>query len=174
MPPATRATGKITVVMGVCGCGKTTFGRALATQLDAEFIEGDKLHPPANIEKMSRGIPLQDEDRVPWLKSIVAEADARAQAGRPVVVACSALKKDYRDLLRSSRYTVEFIHLAGPKEMVLSRVGSRPDHFMPASLVESQYATLESTRDEADVVDLDLGNPLALNLEQYLDRKTQS
>ncbi len=162
---------KTIIVMGVCGCGKTTFGKALAERLDAAYIEGDRLHPPANIDKMSRGIPLQDEDRVPWLKSIVEAAETSVDSGRSAVIACSALKKAYRNLLRTTRSSIEFVHLSGPRETVLARVGSRPDHYMPASLVDSQYEALESTRDEPDVVELDLDIAVEQNLERYLENR---
>ncbi len=166
-----NATPKTIVVMGVCGCGKTSFGAALAARLEAEFIEGDQLHPPANIDKMSRGEPLVDADRIPWLGAIAARARELEAGGQRVVVACSALRKSYRDLLRTAGPRVEFVHLAGPIETVLERVGARRDHFMPASLVESQYATLEATDDEPDVIELDFDRDLYDNLERYLDRE---
>jgi carbohydrate kinase (thermoresistant glucokinase family) len=170
--PAT--TAKIIVVMGVCGCGKTTFGAALAERLDAKFIEGDQLHPTSNIDKMSRGEALQDEDRMPWLQSIVERARELSAGNKTVVIACSALKKSYRDFLRTAGSAVGFIHLAGPIQTVLDRVGSRGDHFMPASLVESQYAALEPSTDECDVFELDLSLDVQQNLDRYLEyrRKT--
>lgn len=162
------------VVMGVCGCGKTTFGAELAARLGAEFIEGDRLHPRANVDKMSRGEALDDADRIPWLEAIVERTRELAIDGTSVVVACSALKRSYRDLLRAAGPRVEFVHLAGPIETVLERVGARRDHFMPASLVESQYATLEATDDEADVTDLDLARDLSDNLDRYLQSRSEA
>jgi carbohydrate kinase (thermoresistant glucokinase family) len=163
------AAANIIIVMGVCGCGKTTFGAALAERLGADFIEGDRLHPFANIEKMSRGEALQDRDREPWLKAIVTRAGELSSGGNTVVIACSALKKSYRDLLRGAGAGVEFVHLAGPMQTVLDRVGSRPDHFMPASLVESQYAALEPGAGESDVIELDLSLDVQQNLQRYLE-----
>ncbi len=168
------AAARTIIVMGVCGCGKTSFGAELAARLGAEFIEGDQLHPAANVEKMARGEPLDDADRIPWLQAIVARARELSAGGRTAVIACSALKQSYRDLLRSAGPAVEFVHLAGPIETVLERVGARRDHFMPASLVESQYATLEATDDEADVTELDLARDLRDNLERYLRSRTES
>ncbi len=162
------------VVMGVCGCGKTTFGAELAARLGAEFIEGDRLHPQVNVDKMSRGEPLDDADRIPWLQAIVARANELTAAGESVVIACSALKRSYRDLLRGAGAAVEFVHLAGPIETVLERVGARRDHFMPASLVESQFATLEATDGESDVTELDLARDLPDNLERYLAARTEA
>ena len=170
--PAT--TTKIIIVMGVCGCGKTTFGAALAQQLDADFIEGDQLHPTSNIDKMSRGEPLQDEDRMPWLKSIVERARELSADNKSVVIACSALKKSYRDLLRTAGSAVEFVHLAGPEQTVLDRVGSRSDHYMPASLVESQYAILEPATGENDVIELDLSLDVQQNLDRYLENRQKT
>ena len=164
--PATPA--RIIIVMGVSGCGKTTFGVALAERLDAEFIEGDRLHPASNIDKMSRGEALQDEDRIPWLRSIVERARELQSENRIVVITCSALKKSYRDLLRTAGSAVEFVHLAGPMQTVLARVGARGGHFMPASLVESQYATLEPGTGESDIIELDLSLDTRQNLHRYL------
>ena len=164
-------TAKIIIVMGVCGCGKTTFGAALAERLDADFIEGDQLHPGSNIDKMSRGEPLRDEDRMPWLKSIVERARELSASNKTVVIACSALKKSYRELLRTAGPAVEFVHLAGPIQTVLDRVGSRSDHYMPASLVESQYEILEPGKGENDVIELDLSLDVRQNLNRYLENR---
>ncbi len=163
------AATRTVVVMGVSGCGKSTFGATLAARLGADFIEGDRLHPAANVDKMSRGEPLDDADRIPWLEAIAARVREATAAGESVVIACSALKKSYRDLLRGAGPDVEFAHLAGPIETVLARVGSRRDHFMPASLVESQFATLEATDRETDVTELDLSQDVQANVERYLE-----
>ena len=165
---------KIIIVMGVCGCGKTSFGVALAERLDADFIEGDQLHPASNIDKMSRGEALQDEDRIPWLKLIVERARELSADNKTVVIACSALKRPYRDLLRTAGSAVGFVHLAGPIHTVLGRVGSRSDHFMPASLVESQYATLEPSSGESDVIELDLSLDVQHNLNRYLENRRKT
>ena len=142
---------RIAVVMGVSGCGKTTVGRLLAQRLDVPYAEADEFHPPANIAKMASGRPLLDKDRLPWLAAI---ADwMRSHAGEGGVVTCSALKRDYRDLLRSSGAPAWFLHLTGDRALITSRVGARTDHFMPATLVDSQFADLEPLRpDEPGLV----------------------
>ena len=131
------------VVMGVQGTGKTTIGSALAARLDVTFIDSDDLHPPANKAKMAAGTPLDDEDRVPWLKVIGATIAANAADGRPTIVACSALKRWYRELLRSSVPDLLFIHLVGQRDLVASRLATRQHEFMPMTLLDSQYEVLE-------------------------------
>jgi len=133
-------------VMGVAGAGKTTIGRALAAALEVAFIDADDLHPPSNVRKMSAGVPLEDEDRWPWL-DLVGSAVARETGG--VVVACSALRKRYRDALRERASALVFVHLA-PSPLVLeARLAARADHFMPPSLLASQLETLEPLEGEA-------------------------
>ena len=128
------------VVMGVSGCGKTTVGIALAERLGARFVEGDRLHPEANVAKMRAGIPLDDADRWPWLDAV---ASALANGG-PTVASCSALKRDYRDRLRTrSGVPLHFVHLAGDRASLVQRMAERPGHYMPVSLLDSQLATLE-------------------------------
>ena len=135
------------VVMGVSGCGKSSIGAGVAAALGARFIDGDDLHPPANIAKMSRGQPLNDDDRAPWL-ALVGQALAQGNT----VVACSALKRAYRDQIRAQADTV-FLYLRGQRETLLARMAARPGHFMPTSLLDSQLATLEPpAADEAHVV----------------------
>ena len=131
------------VVMGVSGSGKTTVAALLADRLALEYVDADWLHPQANVEKMQRGLPLEDADRWPWLAAIAARmAELRAR-GRGCVVACSALKRAYRDVLRDGREDVRFVHLDGPAEAIAPRINSRDGHFMPASLLASQFAALE-------------------------------
>ncbi|MDH6267420.1 gluconokinase [Rhizobium sp. SG_E_25_P2] len=130
-------------VMGVSGCGKTTIAEALAEALDADFIEGDALHPAENVEKMSRGEPLTDDDRAGWLESIGRALDGNLAKGRSTVTTCSALKKKYRDALRDHAPELIFVFLDISRETSFERVSHRPGHFMPASLVDSQFATLE-------------------------------
>jgi len=132
------------VVMGVSGSGKTTIGPRLARALGVEYVEGDDLHPPGNVEKMRAGIPLTDADREPWLRRIAARLrEAKAQ-DEGLVVASSALKKKYRDLLRSAGDPdVQFVYLKGSKSVIAERVAMRHDHFMPAGLLESQFTALE-------------------------------
>jgi gluconokinase len=140
------------VIMGVSGCGKTTLGRALAARLGAAFVDADDLHPAANVAKMAAGQPLTDADRWPWLDLVAGVLKDRA----PVVVACSALRHTYRDRLRVAG-GVQFLHLAAPQEVIVSRMEARRGHFMPPGLLASQYATLESPGpDEALVLNATL------------------
>ena len=145
------------VVMGVSGCGKTSVAEGLAASLGAAFIEGDSLHPAVNVDKMSHGIALTDEDRWPWLDTVGrAMADVLAGNGS-VVVSCSALKKAYRDRLRSSAGgKLAFVFLKGSRELLMSRMAAREGHFMPVSLLDSQLATLEDPSCEAGVVTVDI------------------
>lgn len=144
------------VVMGVSGSGKSTVGGLLAERLDWVFEDGDAFHPASNVAKMSAGTPLTDEDRWPWLRAIAARiADARA-AGAPVIIGCSALKRAYRDVLRDGQADLRFLHLTGSPELIMARQAARIGHFMPASLIASQFATLEPPDTEADVIDLDV------------------
>ncbi len=129
------------VVMGVSGCGKSTVAQALAQRLGLPFIEGDDLHPPANVAAMSAGTPLTDEDRRGWLQTVAA-ALAQAEA-TGAVVACSALRRSYRDLLRASAPGLRLVHLTGPQSVLAQRLLHRAGHYMPASLLQSQVDTLE-------------------------------
>jgi len=141
------------VVMGVAAAGKSSVGRALAAQLGARFVDADELHPPSNIAKMAGGTPLTDADRAPWLDLVGAEL----AGATPVVVACSALRRTYRDRLRAGAgHPVWFIHLAAPQTLLATRIGTRTDHFMPATLLDDQYATLEPLTDEEDGVVVDV------------------
>jgi gluconokinase len=132
------------VVMGVSGTGKTTVGEALAARLGLTFIEGDSMHPPANIAKMSAGTPLDDDDRRPWLEILGSLLASHHADGVSTVLTCSALKRAYRDILRADvpAGSVSFVHLAAPFEVLRERMESR-EHFMPASLLQSQFDTLE-------------------------------
>jgi gluconokinase len=132
------------VVMGVCGCGKTTVGPQLARELGLEFVEGDDLHPPDNVQRMVAGIPLTDDDRRGWLVGIATRLRAAKRAGVGLVVSCSALKRSYRDLLRTvGDADLRFIYLAGSRALLKERMAQRRGHFMPPSLLESQLAILE-------------------------------
>ncbi|MEW6688766.1 MAG: gluconokinase [Pseudomonadota bacterium] len=139
----------IVVVMGVSGSGKTTIGRLLAARLGCEFVEGDDFHPPANIAKMAAGTPLTDEDRWPWLERLNQELRGRKNA----VLACSALKDIYRGRLASGLERVRFVHLHGAFDLIQSRLRARKHLYMPASLLESQFAALEPPS-EAIAVDV--------------------
>jgi len=129
--------------MGVAGAGKTLIGSRLARALDTAFIEGDDHHPPANVALMSAGIALTDADRVPWLTALAALLAAARRDGQGLVIACSALKQSYRDLLRAADPDVHFIHLAGSRALIAQRLAHRTGHYMPPSLLASQFATLE-------------------------------
>jgi len=148
------------VVMGVSGTGKTTLGQALAARLGWQMLEGDDLHPAVNVAKMRSGHPLDDDDRRPWLQSIAAWIGARESDGADSVVACSALKRSYRDLLRDGHPSVLFCHLTAPRAQLAERLARRQGHFMTATLLDSQLATLEPLEpDETGVTVPDNGDP---------------
>ena len=139
------------VVMGVSGCGKTRIGATFAKEMGIPFIEGDNYHPPENVRKMSSGIPLTDEDRAGWLKTLAAMIRDARDAGTGLVLACSSLKRSYRDVLRAgaSPKPLRFIYLRGTREVIGERLRARKGHFMPPALLESQFAALEEpTPDE--------------------------
>lgn len=149
---AGRALPAAIIVMGVSGSGKSTVGAALAAALAWDFRDGDGFHPRANVEKMRAGTPLADADRWPWLDAIARHAADRAAAGDHVVIACSALRRAYRDRLRASGANLRFVHLQGTFGLIDARMAARTDHFMPPSLLESQFATLEPPEpDEAAI-----------------------
>jgi len=133
----------IVVVMGVSGSGKTSVAAALARQEGWILLEGDSFHPPANIAKMAAGTPLTDDDRWPWLRAIAAREDELLAAGQSAVVACSALKRVYRDILIGDRPDTLLMYLRGSKALIADRVSARKNHFMPPALLDSQFATLE-------------------------------
>lgn len=134
--------------MGVAGSGKTVVGRALAARLGRPFVDADDLHPEANVEKMRRGEPLDDDDRAPWLDTVGATL---AEAAAPVV-ACSALKRAYRDRLRAVAPGLRFVHLHGDRALIAERMAAREDHFMPQSLLDDQLATLQPLGGDEDAV----------------------
>lgn len=146
----------IVIVMGVCGCGKSTVGRLLATRLNASFIEGDELHPAGNKTKMAAGIPLEDEDREPWLDAIAAAAVRKSSRTSYVVVTCSALKRQYRDRLRRADQKIILIHLTGSRSLLQSRMNQRRGHFMPPEMLDSQLATLQDPEPDELAVNLDI------------------
>lgn len=131
------------VVMGISGSGKSLIGAALARELALPFVEGDEYHPPENVERMSRGVPLTDADRAAWLKALAARIQDATAKGEGLVLTCSALKRAYRDVLRAESASLQFVFLGGPRELIAERLTRRRGHFMPASLLESQLATLE-------------------------------
>jgi gluconokinase len=148
-----RISGQpVLVVMGVSGAGKTTVAGILADMLRWDFVDGDDLHPATNVAKMSAGIPLTDEDRWPWLDRVAAWIRDQCAAGKPGIVTCSALKRVYRDKLASDN--VVFVHLAGPRDAIASRLATRTGHYMPAPLLASQYSTLEPPAEDENVLSL--------------------
>lgn len=140
----------IVVVMGVCGCGKSTVGAALAQSLQWPFLDADDFHPAANVAKMSAGTPLTDEDRWPWLDRVAAELKKILERGGHAVLACSALKQAYRDRLARAG-DVRFVHLTGDYDTIASRLQSRQHRYMPATLLASQFATLEPPAEALEV-----------------------
>ncbi|WP_071518708.1 gluconokinase [Geitlerinema sp. PCC 9228] len=136
-------TAPIFVVMGVSGVGKTSVGQLLARRLRVEFIEGDDFHPPENIAKMENGIPLTDRDRYPWLLALRQKIDTLPSQGKGGVVACSALKENYREILSGGGTTITWIFLEGARSLLQQRLKRRQGHFMTAELLDSQLATLE-------------------------------
>ena len=131
------------VVMGVSGVGKTTVARALAQRLGVPMVEGDELHPAANVAKMRAGTPLDDADRLPWLRAVAAVIGQHEAHDESAVVTCSALRRRYRDLLRDGHPSVRFVHLVADAAVLEARLARRTGHFMPVSLLQSQLATLE-------------------------------
>ncbi|WP_017559773.1 gluconokinase [Nocardiopsis baichengensis] len=147
------------VFMGVSGSGKSTVALRTAERLALPFAEADAFHPEANIAKMSQGVALTDADRLPWLRSLAAWIGEREAEGRDSLMACSALKRSYRDVLRSGAPDVRFVHLDGPVELIRRRLAERAGHFMPSGLLDSQQATLEPLRDDEKGVVLDIAPP---------------
>jgi gluconokinase/shikimate kinase len=157
--------------MGVSGCGKSTVGALLAGRLGWDFEEGDDLHPTANVEKMAAGHPLDDEDRKPWLATIGAWIREHTDAGRPGVITCSALKKSYRDVLRGDHVT--FVYLAGTHDQIARRLAARHGHFMPASLLDSQFATLEPPTPDENSITVDISESSSVEADEIIDRLHQ-
>ncbi|KAJ6587216.1 P-loop containing nucleoside triphosphate hydrolase protein [Mycena vulgaris] len=163
------------VVMGVSGTGKSTLGAALAAALERPYIDGDDLHPRTNVEKMGAGEPLTDADREPWLRAIRETAERvvgeqqQAGSGRGVVIACSALKRTYREVLRggggSSALPTYFVFIEGAREVLMARMLNRNGHFMKASMLDSQLATLENPRGEEGVVVVSVEDTTAVQVE---------
>ena len=149
------------VVMGVSGCGKSTVGGDVAARLGWPFEEGDRYHLPASIAKMSAGIPLADADRWPWLEKLAGLIGAHEAAGRSSVIACSALKRAYRDVLRTGALRVRFLHLHGSRDVLQARLDARTGHFFPPDLLASQFAALEPLQPDEDGVVVDVALPVA-------------
>ncbi|BCM20563.1 gluconokinase [Mesorhizobium sp. J8] len=163
-------TAPAIVVMGVAGCGKTAVGEALAEALGADFIEGDRLHPPENVARMARGEPLTDALRAGWLDAIGERIAATVADGRKAVAACSALKRSYRERLSRFCPDTVFLYLKIDRETAWRRVANRKGHFMPASLVDSQFATLEEPAADERAVTVDGTRSVAGILREVVDQ----
>jgi gluconokinase len=164
-----KGSAPLVVVMGVSGCGKSTVGSALAHRLGVPFADGDDLHPAANIAKMASGVPLDDDDRYPWLEAIGEWLEEHEAHGG--VISCSALRRKYRDQLRRHAPRVGFLHLHGSFEVIAARQAARPGHFMPASLLRSQFATLEPLAPDEDGLVIDVAQPVDVIVQEYVDRE---
>ena len=158
----------VLVLMGVTGVGKTTVGIALAERLGWEFQEGDLLHPAANVAKMRSGVPLTDEDRWPWLRTIAGVIDRWRAEGRRGIVTCSALKRAYRRIIVGDRADVRLIHLTGPEPVIAGRLAARRGHYMPPGLLPSQLAVLEPPGEDERPVTVSLDQPVDAIVEQIV------
>jgi gluconokinase len=147
----------VAVVMGVSGSGKTTVAMLLAAALGWQYIEGDDLHPPENVEKMHGGTPLTDEDRWPWLRRIAEVIDEWRAKGQSGVLTCSALKHAYRDIIIGDRPDVRLVYLDGSRELIGRRMAARHEHFMPVALLDSQFATLEPPTESEHPITVSVG-----------------
>lgn len=160
--PRSEANRRI-VLMGVAGCGKSAVGAALAARIDAAYLDGDDLHPPANIEKMRRGEPLTDDDRWPWLTLV---GQRLTEPDGILVLGCSALKRRYRDHIRAEAGApVTFVHLSGKRDLIAARMAARAGHFMPTTLIDSQFAVLEPPMPDENAITVDIDRPLAAIVE---------
>ncbi|WP_108653019.1 gluconokinase [Dongshaea marina] len=161
-------------MMGVSSSGKSTIGEKMARRLGAKFIDGDDLHPKANILKMASGSPLNDADRAPWLERIRDAAFSLEKKSEQGVIVCSALKRAYRDQIREGNQQVRFILLRGDFELILERMLARSDHFMPPELLKSQFEALEPPTDEThDVLEVDIDGPIERVVERCLQAAEQ-
>lgn len=161
---------RLIVVMGVSGCGKSTVGSGLARRLGWKFTDGDDLHSPQNVSRMESGLPLNDAMREPWLKAICRHSENRFQSNESLVLACSALKKSYRDILRTVSKPIRFLFLDGSPEIISKRLNAREGHYMPASLLNTQFADLESPAEEVDVISIDIENTISGLIEEAFSK----
>jgi gluconokinase len=160
---------RVLVLMGVSGCGKTTVAAILAGRLGWPFEEGDALHPPANIEKMKAGHPLTDEDRAPWLEKVAEWVDERLDAGESGLITCSSLKRSYRNVINRRGAGVTFVYLHGSREIIAERLTARHGHFMPSSLLDSQFADLEEPSADEPAIRIDIGPPPSALAQAVID-----
>jgi gluconokinase len=151
---------KVVILMGVSGSGKTTIAHALAARTGFAERDGDDYHPTANIEKMKAAIPLSDDDRALWLRAIAEAVDLYADNDTPVIIACSALKRAYRDILVHGRNDVRIVHLTGPPDLIARRLTHRSGHFMPPGLLDSQIETLEPPQPGEHILTVDIDAPV--------------
>ena len=159
------------IVMGVTGCGKTTVGTLLAGQLGAMFLDGDDFHPPENVAKMRSGTPLTDQDRWPWLDRLGAVIEQSVAEHQRVVLACSALRRVYRDRITAACAEPPlFIHLAGGRDLIHARMAARREHYMPVALLESQIATLEPIELDENAIAVSIDAPADMIVESVLKR----
>jgi carbohydrate kinase (thermoresistant glucokinase family) len=157
-PSKRLALPVVLVLMGVSGCGKTTVAEIIAQRLRWPFEEGDALHPPENVAKMHAGHPLDDADRAPWLARVADWVDTRLDAGESGVITCSALKRKYRELIDRRGREIEFVYLHGSRELIASRLAGRQGHFMPSSLLDTQFATLEEPGPDEPAIRVEIGD----------------
>lgn len=170
MSPAREPLPPLVVVMGVSGSGKTTIGTLVAHDLGVQFIDGDSLHPLENVQKMAAGTPLDDDDRWPWLEIVGRTLHEHGERREGLVVACSALKRAYRERIRSQAPSALFLHLDGTLEVLTRRIEGRSGHFMPAALLESQIETLEPLAQEEGGYVLNIDQPVADMVDDAVTR----
>ena len=158
------------IIMGVSGAGKSTIGQALAERLGFAYEDGDAYHSQANIDKMHAGVPLTDEDRWPWLRAIAAAIDAKVDSGIPVVIACSALRRVYRDVLVHGRSDVQIVYLKGTEGLIARHLKDREGHFMNPSLLDSQFEALEEPAADEPAVTVDVDQPVASIVRDIMNK----
>lgn len=167
--PGPQAPAPVVVVMGVSGAGKSTLAAALARRLGWAWRDGDDLHPAANVEKIGRGEALTDADRAPWLAAVRRWIDARRAENVPCLLACSALKRTYRDDLRAGRPGLRFVWLSGDRDILRRRLAERAGHFAGPEILDSQFAALEPPAPEEDAIAIDIAPPTEVQVERVLE-----
>lgn len=163
----------ILVLMGVSGCGKSTIALELQRLLGWTFKEGDDLHPPANVEKMRAGLPLNDDDRRPWLAAVARWIDERLAAGEPGIITCSALKRAYRRIIIGDRKGVTLVYLQGDEQLIAERIAQRTHRYMPPSLLHSQFATLEEPTQDEHAIVVPVGSALSATVADLLRKLSE-